>query len=68
MDPITAALTTIGKVCDLLGKVIDTVPPEQHDRNWARIERIMAAIETVIGDMRRELGVDDEEPSPDPFD
>ena len=43
-----AALEVLKLSLQLTIKIIDTVPPEQHVKNWERHERIVSAIERLF--------------------
>lgn len=44
IDPITAGFNFGTAALLLIGKIIDTVPAEQHAENWARLDRILDAL------------------------
>ncbi len=39
----------VAEVAKLTGKIIDTVPAEQHARNWARWERFASWVDESFG-------------------
>lgn len=48
IDPATALFNFGTAALLLVGKIIDTVPPEQHAENWDRLDKFIDRLERVF--------------------
>jgi len=58
VDPLTAGFNAVVAVCELVGKIIDTVPTAQHEANWARMEKGLRALDN-LSERIRSLNIDE---------
>lgn len=47
LDPATAGLNLATMVVWLIGKIIDTIPAEQHAENWDRLNEVLNRIPSI---------------------